>query len=79
MQAGDSRLIDFPAGLPVRLAGPSAWHGPALAGRDDWIEPPLPAELDELAADFPLPVRAPRFASMTEELLLSRGSGAGAP
>jgi len=43
-------LNDFPAGLDARLEGPGAWYGPALAARGGWIEPLLPAEIDELAA-----------------------------
>ncbi|MFI4932481.1 MAG: TauD/TfdA family dioxygenase [Burkholderiales bacterium] len=39
----------FPAGLPARIDGPSAWHGPAMAARDDWIETLSARELDELA------------------------------
>ncbi|HVO06502.1 MAG TPA: TauD/TfdA family dioxygenase [Burkholderiaceae bacterium] len=39
----------FPAGLPVRIEGASAWYGPAMAAREDWIETLSPGELDELA------------------------------
>jgi hypothetical protein len=39
----------FPAGLPERIEGPSAWYGPQMAVRSDWIEALSPAELDELA------------------------------
>ncbi|HSB98680.1 MAG TPA: TauD/TfdA family dioxygenase [Burkholderiaceae bacterium] len=39
----------FPAGLPARIEGASAWYGPAMAAREDWIETLSPAELDELA------------------------------
>jgi len=40
----------FPAGLPTRIAGASAWYGPQMAARSDWIEALSPRELDELAA-----------------------------
>ncbi|HEY6511107.1 MAG TPA: TauD/TfdA family dioxygenase [Burkholderiaceae bacterium] len=40
----------FPAGLPARIDGPSAWQGPQMAARADWIETLTAAELDELAA-----------------------------
>jgi hypothetical protein len=44
-------IVDqFPAGLPVRLDGPSAWYGPTLAAQGGWIDPLSPADLDELAA-----------------------------
>jgi TfdA family taurine catabolism dioxygenase TauD len=39
----------FPDGLPVRIDDPSAWDGPAMAARSDWIETLSAAELDELA------------------------------
>lgn len=38
----------FPAGLPVRIDDPSAWYGPAMAARTDWIEVLSERELDEL-------------------------------
>ena len=41
---------EFPAGLPPRLDGPSAWYGPELAARGGWIETLSAAEIDELAA-----------------------------
>jgi hypothetical protein len=40
----------FPAGLPERIERPSAWYGPAMAARRDWVETLSPRELDELAA-----------------------------
>src|SRR5262245_45743243 len=40
----------FPPGLPVRIEDPSAWCGPAMAARSDWIETLSQNELDELAA-----------------------------
>ena len=43
-------MDNFPAGLPARIEGPGAWYGPALAGKDVWIEPLSSPELDELAA-----------------------------
>lgn len=39
----------FPAGLPAHIDDASAWYGPDMAGRSDWIEPLSDAELDELA------------------------------
>lgn len=39
----------FPPGLPARIEGASAWYGPAMAARSDWIETLMQAELDELA------------------------------
>jgi hypothetical protein len=37
-------------GLPERIVGPSAWHGPAMEARPDWIETLTPAESAEVAA-----------------------------
>jgi len=72
MHAGDPRTADFPAGLPARLAGPSAWYGPALASRSDWIEPLSPAELDELAAAAaPWLARVERDARALNELTVA--------
>ena len=34
--------------LPSPLDGPSAWYGPDMAGRSDWIESLSPAELAEI-------------------------------
>ena len=34
--------------LPPEIHGPSAWYGPDSAGRGEWIEPLLPAELAEI-------------------------------
>ena len=39
----------FPAGLPARIDSASAWYGPAMAARSDWIETLSARELDELA------------------------------
>lgn len=39
----------FPPELPVRIDDASAWVGPEMAGRSDWIEAFTEAELDELA------------------------------
>jgi hypothetical protein len=39
----------FPAGLPARIEGPGAWHGPAMAARRDWVETLSARDLDELA------------------------------
>src|SRR5262245_3233755 len=38
----------FPADLPVRIDDPSAWYGPHMAARTDWIEVLSEQELDEL-------------------------------
>jgi len=42
--------LTFPPGLPARIEDASAWHGPAMAARSDWIETLSERELDELAA-----------------------------
>jgi hypothetical protein len=34
--------------MPPALGGRSAWHGPEIADRSDWIEPLSPAELAEI-------------------------------
>ena len=34
--------------LPPEISGPSAWYGPEVAGRADWIELLSPAELAEI-------------------------------
>jgi TfdA family taurine catabolism dioxygenase TauD len=39
----------FPAGLSARIEDPSAWCGPEMAARSDWIEILDGNELDELA------------------------------
>jgi len=39
----------FPSDLPARIDGTSAWVGPAMAARSDWIETLAADELDELA------------------------------
>jgi len=44
-----SESVAFPAGLPARIEGPSAWYGPAMAARTDWIETLSASELAELA------------------------------
>jgi hypothetical protein len=38
------------AELPPEIDHPSAWYGPAVAGRSDWIESLSPAELSEIEA-----------------------------
>src|SRR5262245_28327758 len=43
-------IASFPTGLPARIDGPSAWYGPEMAARSDWIETLSSAELDELGA-----------------------------
>lgn len=35
---------------PAEITGPSAWYGPAMAARTDWIRPFTPAEIAEIAA-----------------------------
>ncbi len=44
-----SPTATFPPGLPARIDDASAWLGPAMAARSDWIEAFTAAELDELA------------------------------
>ena len=67
MQAAD--VDGFPAGLPVRVDGPGAWYGPAMAARDDWIETLSMRELDELAAAArPWLVRVERDARALNEM-----------
>ena len=39
----------FPDGLPCHIGGASAWYGPAMAARTDWIEALSSHELAELA------------------------------
>ena len=34
--------------LPLPISGPSAWFGPEVAGRTDWVEPLSPAEIVEI-------------------------------
>ncbi len=34
--------------LPPLITDPSAWYGPDMAGRSDWIEPLSPSELSEI-------------------------------
>ena len=34
--------------LPPELGGPSAWYGPDIAHRDEWLESLSPAELAEM-------------------------------
>lgn len=34
--------------LPPAISGPSAWYGPDVAGRAEWIEPLSPADLAEI-------------------------------
>ena len=51
------------AELPPEIHGPSAWYGPDLAARSDWIEQLSPAEIQEIdvaaerlaAAEFDIP------------------------
>jgi alpha-ketoglutarate-dependent taurine dioxygenase len=48
--ADDAAASTFPPGLPPRIDDASAWHGPHMAARSDWIESFSARELDELAA-----------------------------
>ena len=41
---------EFPAGLPERITGPSAWVGPDLLARGGWIETLGPQDLAEIEA-----------------------------
>ena len=45
-----STALSFPPGLPARVEDATAWYGPAMTARSDWIETLSSAELDELAA-----------------------------
>jgi hypothetical protein len=45
----DPGIPAFPAGLPTRIDNASAWRGPDMTARADWIEPLTQAELHELA------------------------------
>jgi len=45
-----TRLAADIASLPDRIEGPSAWYGPAMAARADWIETLTAAESAEVAA-----------------------------
>ncbi|HTT11290.1 MAG TPA: TauD/TfdA family dioxygenase [Burkholderiaceae bacterium] len=38
----------FPPGVPGRIDDPSAWYGPAMAARSDWIETLSEREIEEL-------------------------------
>ena len=38
------------AGLPGHISGPSAWYGPQMARRDDWIRPLAASEISEIDA-----------------------------
>ncbi|HUL68406.1 MAG TPA: TauD/TfdA family dioxygenase [Burkholderiaceae bacterium] len=46
----DPHSPSFPHGLPARIEDASAWYGPEMAARTDWIETLSQAELGELAA-----------------------------
>ena len=69
------------AELPPEIVGPSAWYGPDLAARSDWIEQLLPAEILEIdvaaerlaAAEFDIPsIRKQDFPLPTLEPRLRR-------
>ena len=49
-QGAEAAALSFPPGLPERVESPSAWYGPAMAARSDWIETLTAGELNELAA-----------------------------
>jgi hypothetical protein len=51
-------MIDL-SDLPERISGPSAWYGPAIAGRSEWLEILAPEERAEIA-------------TATEQLAVSR-------
>jgi hypothetical protein len=46
----DPRPASLPPGLPERIEDASAWYGPDMAARTDWIETLAHAELHELEA-----------------------------
>jgi len=69
----DSAVLSFPAGLPTRIEDASAWYGPAMAARSDWIETLSSAELDELAfASEPWMDERFDLAALTKEKFLLR-------
>ena len=74
--------------LRHRITDASAWHGPALAGRKEWVMRPSPAMVAEMRdatlrvagrglgftrADFPLPLTAPWLAEALEHVTEGRG------
>lgn len=75
--------------LPPAVTGPSAWFGPDMASRDDWVYPLSPSEIEEIrraatpwmtqdpaginAGAFRLPQLAPRLLAIRHEVLQGRG------
>ena len=71
------------------MTGTSAWFGPDMACRDDWVYPLSPREIEEIrlaatpwmtqdpagitAAAFELPQLAPRLLAIRHEVLQGRG------
>jgi hypothetical protein len=54
--------------LPPGLFGPSAWYGPEIANRADWIEPLSPAELAEIeSASQRLAQREPDWQAVRQD------------
>jgi hypothetical protein len=54
--------------LPPPIAGPSAWYGPAVSARNDWIEVLLPTEIAEIkAASQGLATSDPDWESLRSE------------
>lgn len=47
-QDAESAASSFPRGLPAHIEDPSAWFGPVMAARSDWIETLTDVELGEL-------------------------------
>ena len=75
--------------LPPAINGPSAWFGPDMASRNDWVYPLSPSEIEEIrraatpwmtqnpagitAGAFELPELAPRLLAIRHEVLQGRG------
>lgn len=54
-----------PVELPPLQQGPQVWHGPAMAARQDWIEPLSPTDIAEIeAAAAPLAARSADLAHL---------------
>jgi hypothetical protein len=67
----NEKVQAFPEGLPVRIEDPSAWYGPDMAARTDWIEILSGPELDELyRASEPWIDGRTEIASITQDQFL---------
>jgi hypothetical protein len=65
-------LLTTETGLPPEIHDRSAWYGPELAGRGDWIERLSDAEVDEVR-NAALLTLGPRLRVMLDEVLNGRG------